>query len=881
MNAALWLAAAAIASLHCTEGAFYPGRDVQIFTMTGCNTPSGMGDAQCPHNPTGGSATAQSCAGGADTWTSAADVVDCTKQRVAAAVLLQTSGKNTRISDDILVYSKRNTGPTTLTSPPETATDVFVPAETVTVSAGPVVAETTLSAVLPNSKIGPTVGRNGVISWDYEVATRAWNPNKAQESSCVPYEYPCSHEAANTNSAGTFTEAGVLQSCSSEESQNQCNHFFPDVSSWYPNDECAAALSPFEASGAGAGWEQYCWHSTCGSLALNDNLDVLWMKENEELSGIAMKCAGTHAGSKHLTLSGHEEKSLRHDLSGYDFKRDTDHQWSKCGLSQGPAVTTPNVQMSSKECKDLRESSVKWAVMWEYANKNMWGNQYTGTVMQTRTKKCGRLYETTQQDFSYKTNLTLTIKNSQGDFIQTHHALKSTEVPTPWIPTDACSGPGGQNDPGCFHFKVQSWDVSEGAMDMGAVRSGTFVLEYPWTGDVNGPDVQEWKVPTNWAYYRGVETDKKWWSADGRQAVDATPPQPMSIHGGKTGGTVELEAMSVCNARPTNTSIPPLSSTSTRWLYPGFEASEGAEEGSVEASGFAPTTGDPILFPSNALWADGKVRPSGESQFSYTNMRFQNWLYEQGRAESSRGTATIGPYLPWFDSSAEGIPISSRAGQNPGPRPFYWLTKDTPDGDNMPKLNVQAFSTTANILVYVMIPKDNIAVSEAPDCGSPAEVSVLSCATVMGSAAGGVTALVKNTNAGWCPMYYETECGGESIPAISASGTLQLDGGANQTLFLPVVALSAADFPCSVRVFMGSEGTNTSVSTSQCTVKLHTPNTSNIYAPELPECVNCKQVGRGNTAPKHRMPTGTLVAIVTSSFVGLLSIFGVVWKIKS
>jgi hypothetical protein len=609
------------------------------------------------------------------------------------------------------------------------------------------------------------------------------------------------------------------------------------------------------------------------------------MKENEELSGIAIKCAGTHAGSKHLTLSGHEEKSLRHDLSGYDFKRNTHHQWSKCGLSQGPAVTTPNVQMSSKECKDLRETSVKGADKWEHKNKNMWGNQYTGTVMQTRTKKCGRLYETTQQDFSYKTNLTLTIKNQQGDLIQTHHSLKSTEVPTPWIPTDACSGPGGQNDPECFHFKVQSWDVSEGAMDMAAVRSGTFVLEFPWTGDVNGPDVQEWKVPPNWAFYRGVETDKSWWSADGRQAVDATPPQPMSIHGGKTGATVSLEAMSVGNARPKNDSIPPLSTTTTRWLYPGFEAAEGAEEGSVEASGFAPTDGDPILFPSNALWADVNVRPSGQSQYSYTNMQFQNWLHEQGRAESSRGKATIGPYLPWYNSSAEGIPISSRAGQTPGPRPFYWITNENqnPDSsstDPIPKLNVQAFSTTANILVYVMIPKGNIAVSEAPDCGSPAEVSVLSCATVMGSEAGGVTALVKNTNAGWCPMYYQTECDGNSIPSISASGSLQLAGGANKTLFLPVVALSTAQFSCSVRIFMGSEATNTSISTEACTVKLHTPNSSNVYAPQIPDCANCKRVGRGNTTPKHRMPVGELAAIVTSSVIGLLGLFWITLKIK-
>ena len=864
-----------------TRAAFVPRGDVQIFTMTGCTTPD-MGDASCPHNPSGGNdETDQPCSGTTSSWTSASDVMNCSVSRVAAAVLLETSGKNTEVSQKVLVYTKENDRKKTLVEPTAQDPETFVPSQTVQISASPVVAEAMLYAFLPNSKISPSVGRNGVVAWDYSIATRAWNPSKDEKESCDPFEYACSNRKPNTNSASDFTEAGVLPSC---DTNNHCQQYFPEVSSWYADDVCAAALSPYTT--AGSSWSDFCWHSTCGSYALNDELDLVMMQQDDMLTGVALTCNKTMTKEAKMNselLNGQFYDVKPNVVTDLQYRGANDHKWAQCGLNPGPAVTTPNTQMTSLQCENVMMPVDKFTGSYS-DNLDVWGTEYQGTVFQTQTTKCGRLYKATQPYFNYRTNLTIQVKNSLGSLVRTTHELTSDAVPTPWIPTDECAI--SENDPGCFHFKVESWDTSKGAMDASKITGGKFVLEYPWTGpDENGPDTTDWKTSRKWAFFGGYDIDETWRNAQGYGAVDSTGPQPMSIHGGKTGDTTTREANSVCNSRPLDPSDPPLSTTSTGWLYPGFAASEGSDESSLQDSGFLPSKGSPVLFPSTTLWADGTAHPAAESQSTYSNMMFQNYLFETGKTgqEGFAGVASIGPYMPWYNSDEEDIPVSSRSGaESAGPRPFYWLTNENPAGtagEAMPMFHAQAFSTTANILVYVLMPTDSVAVIESPQCTTPANVSVMSCSSVLGSNTGGLSVEIQNPNPGWCSMFYETECDGSAIPGIDSSGSTELDAGGSKQLTLPVIPTSTRDFQCTVHVYVGE--TNVTSQVASCTVLNITPNSTNIYEPELAQCVNCKAVGRGNTTPKKTNDPTTLVIIITSSVVGVAIIAAVPFLLKT
>jgi len=900
---------AALASVSCNT--FLPSGDVQITSMQDCIPPTFITDSDCTHNPTGDNATTISCGGGASTdW--AWPNVNCSgTSNVVAAVTLHASGlRNVGMPGDLTVYHKTNSRKILSQS---SGSIMFVPEEKISVMMSPVIAFTQLSVDerADPDMITPKMGRDGVFSWNYEMYTTNFIPDtdcsykSTSDKCCNSFRYPCGNGTdsatqdidalASENRTGGVA-GGVYKSCSG----NLCSkHFGSKVSDWYPSDECAAMLSPDGATDT-------CWHNVCPG-EFSDATLAKYVARGKCGNGIQRffnNIAGQFSSKRVTKDNSCVDKGM---LKSYN-----DHAQSvtRCKWKNGATINQGPVNVSlvgSQTINSLKKSylvdtqkfnplsvigfrapSQMLGILSTAANlladglkspgkyrTKDWVRGWNGVVYQTKTTKCGQVHEVRADHFHYRTKVTVTAQNFGGQYSETVD-IQSDSLPTAWINSKDCDI-GGVGAPGCFRFKVISWDTSDNALEISKVNRGRFWLSYPWsaTGDVNSKKNPTWENP--WEDGQGSSS----WMYSGGMTDDSSMFTPASLHGGISSYKNEghnMDGNYVCAAtavmRNAQMMSIPGNSESQSSLYPSASRNKSSVYGlSTGDNVTIPPPSRSVSFSARAQTASGSVGAAGGSslqdrmmtQANFVNMKLQNLQSNQAPnivngSKNTGGPGLTGPYMPWY--GVQGAP--TREGSTKVQRPFYWI-----DGAKM--FHAQAYRTKSKVTVLLQFPQDNIVREQTVPCNS-AELEWMACSSVRTTGSGGAVLRVKNTGAGWCMFWLNMSCDGNVVPYEAPSLSLASQNSSN--INYRTFASTVGAYECSVSL-KNNNGEVVGSASGNCTVVNYHRATSSAGIGVIPSCgVDCPQIGKNKT----RKPGIPLWVWIVLAGVGVLSILGGIVK---
>lgn len=857
----------------CSATLFDPSGDVQITTMQDCVAPSFVTDKMCVHNPTGNDAYTLSCGGGNATQWSWPGTSCPGQTNVVAAVTLHASGtKNSFLPADLTVYTKANSRKVVSESQTGGGTTVkFVPEEKISVSMSPVTAYAQLhvdSRADPRMQT-PEFGRDGVFSWDYEMYTTNYIPDKhcnyksTSDECCNPYRYPCGNSSSQQEEEAGFvlntTVGGVGENVYKSCKNSLCSqHFGTAVDGWYPSPQCAAALSPDGSSDT-------CWHNICPGQFSGATLAKYIARGK---CGNGWDKFWDNIGDRfiHSKLFKDNNCTDKGILAEYE---DHAEAVTQCKWPNGDTISKGPVDVSLVGSKTINKLGGTYLVQdhataafvegvamgWiadgltnpgHYATKH-WVRGWNGVVYQTRTTKCGQVHEIRDEAFHYTTDVTVKAENKFGSFSKTV-TIDSAGLPTEWMYADECQGSNGAIDPanpGCFRFKIVSWNTADGALNIEEVKRGRFWLSYPWsaTGDVNNVANKTWANP-----WEDAKSDKSWMYSGGM--TNGAMFTPASLHGADsryTGKEHNANQNFVCTATPMERNATMLSIPGNNEAFSTLHA--GAKRNANfthAASKFkVPPVSSSISFSARAQSALGSVGGQGDalndrdlSQANFVNMRLQNAQESEppkivGNSSNVGGSGQTGPYMPFYRVSD----TPKQEGSTTQERPFYWI-----DGNK--KFYAQAYTTESEVTILLQFPEGNIVREQTTACDS-ATLEWQACSSVRTTGSGGSVLRVTNTGQGWCMFWLEMTCSGGVVPKTAPE--VSLAAGNSTLVNYDVFSATVGEFSCTVDMKNNMEQTIASAA-GNCSVVNYNRQTESAGIGVIPSCgVDCPLVGKNKT----------------------------------